>query len=365
MTRWHVAHLAAALALVACQSGPMPRVSAPAAVPAPLVFSLAGPEAMQAPQLAGCEPGELLWKPALCRFSSCQAGQFVTPGNWFADCERPLGAQINFEPSDASLSVNARGSLENLAVMAEALGVQKLTVTGRQSWDEKPDSKAPVPLSRARADAARDALQAVTKIAIEVVDGGTRERRYVTGEDFEHKAQVSMTPLDEALRQREVPPFKLPWTLCQSKVTFTTEISISTTDGQVLAKICRNGACSRTDIPATQLAVWPGGLRATMKGDLDGSLSMEPTEAQLANFNEEMMGKGTGPASFNLEVSFEDERIGPSDTFQLRLLRNRKVVALDWSGKLEFQATKRHATRDVPPCLQATHAIPQAEHELR
>jgi outer membrane protein OmpA-like peptidoglycan-associated protein len=360
-----VAPFAVAFALLACQSGPAPRVSAPAAAPPPLEFSLAGPEAAKTPKPAACEPGELLWKPALCRFAACVAGQFETPRGWLADCARPLNTQVRFEPSDATLSVNARGSLENLAVMAEALGVLSLTVTGHQSWDEKPDSKAPVPLSRERANAVRDALQAVTKIAIEVVDGGTRERRYVTGEEFEHKAMVSMTPLDDALKSRELPPFKLPWTLCQSEVKFTTEISISTKDGQILAEICRNGACSRTDIPATQLAVWPGGMGATMKGDFEGNLTMEPTEAQMMRNTEETLGKGTGPASFNLEVSFEDERISPNDTFRLRLLRNRKDVALDWSGKLELQATKRHATQAVPPCLKATLAIPQSQHGLR
>lgn len=365
MTRAGVAQFAAALALVACQSGTAPRVTATPAAPTPLTFTLTGPEAAKTPEAAGCEPGELLWKPALCRFASCVAGQFETPRGWAFDCERPLNTQIQFEPSDANLSVNAQGSLENLAVMAEALGVQHLAVTGHQSWDETPDSKAPVPLSRARANKARDALQAVTKIPIEVVDGGTRERRYVTGEDFEHKVMVSMTPLDDALRNRELPPFKLPWTLCSSEVKFTTEISISTTDGQILAEICRGSSCTRTDIPATQLAVWPGGMGATMKGDFEGNLTMAPTEAQQARNTAETLGKGTGPASFNLEVSFEDERISASDTYRLRLLRNRKDVALDWSGKLEFNIVRRHATREAPPCLQAALAIPQQEHELR
>lgn len=364
MTRAGVTPAAAALALLACQSGPAPRVSVPAAAP-PLTLSLAGPEAAKAPEAAGCEPGQLLWKPELCRFASCQDGKFETPRGWFADCERPLNTQVSFEANDATLSVNERGSLENLAVMAEALGVQSLTVTGHQSWDEKPDSKAPVPLSRARANATRDALQAVTKIPIEVVDGGTRERRYVTGEELEHKAQVSMTPLDDALRHREVPPFKLPWTLCQSEVTFTTEISIGTTDGKILAEICRNGACSRTDIPATQLAVWPGRMGATMSGDFEGNLTMDPTEAQVKRNNLDTLGKGTGPASFHLKVSVEDDLIASTDTFRLRLLRNRKNVALDWSGKLEFKATKRHPTQAVPPCLKATLAIPQEKHTLR
>lgn len=365
MTRAAASQVAAALALLACQSGPAPRVGAPRAAPPPLTFSLAGPEAAKAPEAAGCQSGQLLWKPELCRFARCQDGKFETPRGWFADCERPLSAQVTFQPSDAALSVNARGSLENLAVMAEALGVTSLAVTGHQSWDEKPDSKAPVPLSRARANAARDALQAVTHIPIEVVDGGTRERRYVTGEDSEHKAQVSMKPLDEALRHREVPPFELPWTICQSKVTFTTEISISTTDGEIIAEICRNGACSRTDIPATRLAVWPGGMGATMKGDFEGNLEMEPTEAQLKRNNLDTLGKGTGPASFELKVSVEDDLIAPTDTFRLQLLRNRKEVALDWSGKLEFETTKRHATRAVAPCLKATLAIPQDKHTLR
>lgn len=365
MNRRGAAAFAAALVLLACQSGTTPRATKAPAAPPPLTFILTGPEAAQAREVPTCEPGELLWKPALCRFASCQAGKFETPRGWFADCERPLNTQVGFEPSDATLSVNARGSLENLAVMAEALGVKSLTVTGHQSWDELPDSKAPVPLSRARAHAARDALQAITKIPIEVVDGGTRERRHVTGEEFEHKAMVSMTPLDDALKSRELPPFKLPWTLCQSEVKFTTEISIATTDGEILAEICRNNACSRTDIPATQLAVWPGGMGSTMKGDFEGNLTMEPTDAQQARNTAETLGKGTGPASFKLEVSFEDERISANDTYRLRLLRNRKDVALDWSGKLEFATVRRHATREAPPCLTATRAIPQGEHSLR
>lgn len=365
MIRRYLALFVAALGQLACQSGTLPRVSATPAAPPPLTFSLAGPEAAQSVEVPNCEPGELLWKPALCRFASCQAGKFETPRGWFADCDRPLSTQVGFQPSDASLSVNARGSLENLVVMAEALGVTSFTVTGHQSWDEKPDSKAAVPLSRARANATRDALRAVTTIPIEVVDGGTRERRYVTGEEMEHKATVGTAPFADGQLARELPPFKLPWTLCQSKVTFTTEISISTTDGQILAEICRASACTRTDIPATSLAVWPGGMGAVMKGDFDGSLSMQPTEAQLLRNDPETLGKGTGPASFNLEVSFDDERISATDTYRLRLLRNRKDVALDWSGKLEFATVRRHATREAPPCLTATRAIPQGEHSLR
>jgi len=323
--------------------------------------------AERAPQ---CRPDELVWQPQFCVFARCTQGAFVVPERQQADCQRPLGTTLSFSLNQKALSTNHIGYLENLAKMADILGVKQLLVAGRQSYDETPDAKNKTPLSLLRARAVRDALTQATKIPIEVKDGGTTSRLRGSPDIFREVA-VTMAPLEENHAASQA-PFVLPWKPCDSRVTFRTQIAITKHDGDVLVEVCRDKACSRGIIETSLYAAWAGGGGAIMSGDLDASQSLQETRQQVIRngFNALENGgmpaemDGEKPVSFAFEVSFEDPAISESSTYSLRLLRRRTDVALDWSGKLTFQRTLRHPTRDPAPCLKAELEIPRANHSL-
>ena len=309
-----------------------------------------------------CEPGQLAWRPLQCRFAACQAGRIAAPSendDDFRDCLRPLGLVLQFSVNDSHLAVKQLAMLENLAAMAGVLGVKQLTISGGQSWDETPDVHAKTPLSVARATAVRDALTAAAPLSIEVTDGGTRPRRDVTGEAQARSVSVSMAPLSPNALPPGSAPFTLPWKVCESSVTLRTPITLRTRDGDVLVEVCRTGKCSRDILRSSYSAVWPGEVGSVMSGDFQAELSLKPTPEQLVHNGESELGKGEGPASFFLTVSLQDASIRETDVFRLRLERNRKEIALDWSGKLTFEHTKPHPTRPVPACLSASLEIPQ------
>ena len=74
---------------------------------------------------------------------------------------------------------------------------------------------------------------------------------------------------------------------------------------------------------------------------------------------------GETPASFVLEVSFGGAAVSEGSTYRFRISRRRTDVALDWSGKLAFRRTLRHATRDPEGCLHAELEVPRDQHSLR
>ncbi len=317
---------------------------------------------------ASCGPGQIAWRPQQCRFAECQDGRIAAASDdddVFRDCLRPLQLVLQFPLQDSHLTVKQLAELENLAEKAGVLGVKQLTVTGQQSWDEAPDARAKTPLSRVRATVVRDALTVAAQLSVEVKDGGTRPRRDVTGEAQARSVTVSMAPLEASALPTASAPFTLPWTECESNVTVRTPITLTTRDGDVQVEICRNGKCSRGIVQSSYFAVWPGQGGSVMSGDFQAWLSMEPTPEQLVHNGEIEMGKGEGPASFFLTVSFQDPNIRDTDAFRFRLLRRRKEPALDWSGKLTFEHLKPHPTRPVPACLSGTLEIPQERHSLR
>lgn len=320
-----------------------------------------------------CKPGELVWQPSFCAFASCDRGEFVTPGEELADCQRPLGPlELRFEQDQKNLSTNQIGELENLAVMAGVLGVKGLRVEGGQSYDETPAAKSKNPLSLQRANAVRDGLAQATRIPIEVRDGGTASRLRGSASLF-RTATVTMAPLADDHSGWQTKPFTLPWKYCESRVTFRTEIALTKHDGEVVVEVCREAVCSRGTIDAAFYAAWPGGGGAEMRGALDASQSLDATRRQIIRngLNALQHGglptafDGEKPASFAFEVFFRDPAISEASTYRFRLFRRRTEIALDWSGKLTFQRTLRHPTRDPAPCLQAELEIPRAQHLLR
>jgi hypothetical protein len=318
-----------------------------------------------------CKEGELVWQPTFCAFAHCELGQFVTPRQQSADCQRPLGLNLRFLLDEKKLSTNHLGSIENFAIMADVLGVTKLHVEGGQSYDEKPDAKSKTPLSLERATVVRDALAKVTRIPIEVEDGGTTSRTRGTASLF-RTVSVTMTPLAHDHAGAKTTPFTLPWSYCESSVTFRTQIAVTKRDGAVLAEVCRDKACSRAVIDASYWATWPGGGGDAMKGDFDALLGLNATRQQQirTGLNMTTLGgaynglDGESPAYFDLDVSFRGEGISEASTYSLRLYRRRKELALEWSGKLTFERTLRHPTRDPVPCLRAELEIPMKDHAL-
>jgi hypothetical protein len=319
-----------------------------------------------------CTEGELVWQPTFCVFAYCELGQFVTPRQQSADCQRPLGLNLRFELDEKKLSTNHIGSIENFATRADVLGVTKLYVEGGQSYDEKPDAKSKMPLSLQRATIVRDALAKVTRIPVEVEDGGTTSRTRGTASLF-RTVSVTMAPLAHDHAGAKTTPFTLPWSYCESSVTFRTQIALTKHDGAVLAEVCRDKACSRAVIDSSYWATWPGGGGDTMNGDFDALLSMNATRQQQirTGLNMTTVGgmhrglDGETPASFDLEVSFKHEAISEASTYSLKLYRRRTELALGWSGKLTFERTLRHPTRDPVPCLRAELEIPRKDHVLR
>jgi hypothetical protein len=319
-----------------------------------------------------CNEGELVWQPAFCVFAHCELGQFATPARQSADCERPLGLNLRFELDEKKLSGNHIGSIENFAIMADVLGVTKLRVEGGQSYDEKPDAKSKTPLSLERATMVRDALARVTRIPIEVEDGGTTSRTRGTASLF-RTVSVTMTPLARDHAGAKTTPFTLPWSYCESSVTFRAQIALTKHDGAVLAEVCRDKACSRAVIDASYWATWPGGGGDAMKGDFDALLGLNATRQQQIRTGLHMTTiggayrglDGAAPAFFDFDVSFRGEAISEASTYSLKLYRRRTELALDWSGKLEFERKLRHPTRDKVPCLRAELEIPRKDHSLR
>jgi hypothetical protein len=53
------------------------------------------------------------------------------------------------------------------------------------------------------------------------------------------------------------------------------------------------------------------------------------------------------------------DAISEASTHTLTLSRRRTELALDWSGKLEFERKLRHPTRDEMPCLRAKLESPE------
>lgn len=318
-----------------------------------------------------CKGGELVWQPTFCVFAYCEHGQFVTPRQQSADCERPLGLNLSFELDEKKLSTNHIGSIENFAIRADVLGVTKLHVEGGQSYDEKPDAKSKTPLSLQRATIVRDALAKVTRIPIEVEDGGTTSRTRGTASLF-RTVSVTMAPLAHDHAGAKTTPFTLPWSYCESSVTFRTQIALTKHDGAVLAEVCRDKACSRAVIDSSYWATWPGGGGDAMKGDFDALLGLNATRQQQirTGLHMTMIGgtyrglDGESPAFFDLDVSFRGEAISEAQTFSLKLYRRRTELALDWSGKLRFERTLRHPTRDPVPCLRAELEVPMKDHAL-
>ena len=151
--------------------------------------------------------------------AACERGQLVTPKQQSADCQRPLGLNLNFELDQKVLSTNHIGRIENFATMANVLGVAKLRVEGGQSYDEKPDQKSKTPLSLQRATVVRDALAKVTRIPIEVEDGGTTSRTRGSPKHFRN-VSIAMAPLGDEHAAARTKPFTLPWAYCESSVSF-------------------------------------------------------------------------------------------------------------------------------------------------
>jgi hypothetical protein len=319
-----------------------------------------------------CKEGELVWQPAFCVFAHCELGQFVTPARQSADCERPLGLDLRFELDEKELSTNHIGFIENFAIMADALGVTKLHVEGGQSYDEKPDEKSKTPLSLERATIVRDALARVTRIPIEVEDGGTTSRIRGTASLF-RTVSVTMARLAHDHAGAKTTPFTLPWSYCESSVTFRTQIALTKHDGAVLAEVCRDKACSRAVIDASYWATWPGGGGEAMKGDFEAMLGLNATRQQRIRTGLHMTSiagayrglDGEAPAFFDFDVSFRGDAISEASTYSLKLYRRRTELALDWSGKLEFERKLRHPTRDPVPCLRAELEIPRKGHSQR
>jgi hypothetical protein len=319
-----------------------------------------------------CKDGELVWQPAFCVFAQCELGQFVTQPRQFADCQRPLGLNLRFELDETRLSTNDIGSIENFAIMADVLGVTKLRVEGGQSYDEKPDAKSKTPLSLRRATVVRDALAKVTRIPIEVEDGGTTSRTRGTASLF-RTVSVTMNPLAHDHAGAKTTPFELSWSYCESSVTLRAQIALTKRDGAVLAEVCRDKACSRAVIDASYWATWPGGGGEAMKGDFDALLGLNATRQQQirTGLNMTTIGgayrglDGEAPAFFDFDVSFRGDEISEASTYSLKLYRRRTELALDWSGKLAFERTLRHPTRDPVPCLRAEHEIPRKDHSFR
>lgn len=336
----------------------LPRVSPRPPPSATSVDTPAAPARAPVNDAPRCEPGQIAWQPAHCGFDVCTDGKLVGPlRDELRDCLRPLALYLTFDRNSTTLAVQQLAELENLAAKAEVLGVQQLSVLGRQNWDEAPDLHAKVPLSLARANAVQRALAAATHIPITVNDGGTQRRRYGLDDRSGRTVEVGMTPLDASHLPAASAPFTLPWLSCESEVTFRTVLSMTTHDGIVVAEICRNGKCSRAGMDSTYHAVWPGGMGSVMNGDFQANLSLEPTAEQLVRNGQFELGTGEGPASFNLRVSLHDASIRETDQFRFRLYRRRTELALDWSGKLEFTRRRPHPTRDVPPCLSAVRDV--------
>jgi hypothetical protein len=135
----------------------------------------------------------------------------------------------------------------------------------------------------------------------------------------------------------------------------------------VLAEVCRDKACSHAVTDASYWATWPGGGGEAMKGDFEATLGLNATRQQQirTGLHMTMIGgtyrglDGESPAFFDLDVSFRGEGISEASTYSLKLYRRRTEVALEWSGKLTFERTLRHPTRDPAPCLRAELEIPR------
>ncbi len=312
------------------------------------------------PQTPSCTPGQVAWQPAHCSFVACgEDGHLGTPSSdTVVDCLHPLSAYPTFNRNAKTLSVKQLAELENLAARADVLHVTQLNVLGLQDWDETPDLHAQTPLSLERANVVRAVLAAVTHIPVVASDGGTKRRRNSGNDDPDARvARVTMAPLDASHLPPATAPFSLPWSECESGVTFRTVLTMTTHDDIVVVEICRNGKCSRAALNAQLLAVWPGGEGSVMIGDFKADLALEPTEEQQIQNGKFELGTGEGPASFNLRVSMHDASISENDKFRFRIYRRRTEVMLDSAGPLEFRRTPPHPTRDVPPCLNAVQEV--------
>jgi hypothetical protein len=317
------------------------------------------------PKGTACEDGKYVWDESACRFVPCFRGGILASDDQLVDCQRPLGADLEFSLNEATISTMQRAELENLAFLADRLGVKELWVLGEQSWDEKPDRKTARPLSVQRAEAVEAVLARVTRIPIVVKDQGTRRRRFVTDEEAARRASVSTAAREPNAPAPASEPFSLPWKICESSAALRTEIAITTDDGDILVEVCRNDRCSRGGIRTSYYAVYPGNGGAAMKGDFDALLSLTPTRLQtIRNVAGARENPGDGKAHFRMEIGFRDATLREEDVYRLHLFRRRTEPVLEWSGKLTYQRVVPNATADVPPCLEGSVALPVAGHRL-